>query len=231
MGLKRIYDRYWKTKGDEIDIKRVERVVGLLKKGSVLDVGCGVGIASAMLMEKGFDVTAVDFSREACKMARKKGVRVLQVDVEEGLPFPDGTFDNVILSEVLEHVYDTDTVLKETLRVLADGGVLVLTVPNIGHWMFRLWLLFGRFPTLEKVQTDSQHIRYFTLHEITSVLGKAGHAVKSIEGFPTLWSPVYDRILGLPLAGKAIRSVYPALCRLRPSLFADKFIIVASQAV
>ncbi|MFH1125909.1 MAG: class I SAM-dependent methyltransferase [Candidatus Altiarchaeota archaeon] len=229
MNLKEWYEEYWKDMGDEIDVERVEKIASLVKKGNVLDVGCGVGILSSRLMKDGFDVTAVDFSESACEKARKKGVNAIQSDVESGLPFEEGKFQNVVLAEVLACTYDPPKVLAEIHRVLAKDGNLIVTVPNIGHWHYRLSLLFGRFPYIDKIQTDRSNIRCFTSREIKDLLQKTGYNVKSMEGYTTLWSPVYDKVFTKPLIGRTARRIYPFLCGTWPSMFADKFIIVASK--
>jgi methionine biosynthesis protein MetW len=230
MNIKEWFDSYWKDTGDDVDAKRVERIISLVKKGSVLDVGCGTGVTSAKLMEKGLKVTAVDFSKNACDKARKKGVKVVQADVEAGLPFKDETFDNVIMSEVLGLLYSPAKALIEAERVLSRNGQLIVSVPNIAHWRYRMWLACGRFPYIDKIQTDQQNIRFFTLQEIKNLLSQTGFRVQSVEGYHSWWSPLYDRLFSMPMAGRLSRRLYPVLCSIMPSLFADKFVITASKS-
>jgi len=101
---------------------------------SVLDVGCGGGFITHSLSAAGFQATGVDYSSLAlmAAVAQDHTVRGGQYSVADAhrLPFADGKFDGVVLSEVLEHVEDPASVLEEAARVLAPGGVMVVTGPN-----------------------------------------------------------------------------------------------------
>ena len=96
----------------------------------VLDLGCGNGKTSAALMERGAEVTGIDFSPSAVESCRKlfggKG-RFLEADVRS-LPFADGVFDKAVSVHVIEHVPESDihTAAEEIVRVLREGGELFL---------------------------------------------------------------------------------------------------------
>jgi SAM-dependent methyltransferase len=91
----------------------------------LLDVGCNSGELALMFKERNLcHVTAIDISPELVAKAQSKGIDVLCADAEK-LPFKNGTFDCVHLSEVIEHSYAPDKILKEIRRVLKPGGLLV----------------------------------------------------------------------------------------------------------
>lgn len=92
--------------------------------GKVLDFGCGLQPYRSLLTTAG-SYTGVD-------VCQKPGVDVV-LDPEAALPFPDGSFDAVLCTQVLEHVADLDGRLAELHRVLKPGGVLVASVPFIYH--------------------------------------------------------------------------------------------------
>ena len=94
--------------------------------GSILDVGCGFGAYSGHLRNDGRVCVGCDINLQYLRRAAQEGLPVVNVDSK--LPFPDGSFDSVLLFEVLEHVPDIKTILNESFRV-ARKNVLI-TVPN-----------------------------------------------------------------------------------------------------
>lgn len=98
---------------------------------SVLDLGCGGGFVAGALAEHGFEVTGLDPSPAAIEAAEAR-VPLAMFEVGDGaaLPFPDGLFSGVVLSEVLEHTEHPAAVFAEAVRVLRPNGVLCVTGPN-----------------------------------------------------------------------------------------------------
>lgn len=99
----------------------------------VLDAGCGIGYGSNMLAEAGAPrVQGVDISQpviEAAGQGAAPGVTFTTGDVA-ALDFEADSFDLVVCFEVIEHVEDSDVVLDELARVLAPGGLLLISSPN-----------------------------------------------------------------------------------------------------
>src|SRR5881397_565816 len=93
---------------------------------SILDLGCGFGAYSGALLNDGVKCVGCDINFEYLRQAAGVGLPVVNVD--STLPFPDRTFDSVLMFEVLEHVFDVERVLGEAFRV-ARKNVLI-TVPN-----------------------------------------------------------------------------------------------------
>ena len=98
-------------------------------KRRVLDVGCGTGFLSTILAELGFEVFAIDISKEMLKIAKSKA-KGLYITFESGdaeaLPFRDKTFDAVVERHVLWTLTNPEKAIEEWVRVLKDDGVLVL---------------------------------------------------------------------------------------------------------
>lgn len=174
----------------------------------LLDVGCGSGYLARLLKARlpGLAVHGVDVSRVALARARAHVGWVCQVDLDRGhLPLRSDQYDTVVCVEVLEHLYDPDHALQEIHRVLAPGGLAVVTVPNLAYWRHRLALLRGRVPP---PAVDRRHLHQFDARLFADALSRAGLR-------PTA------------MTGHAVR--LGRLARRRPELFSDTLIAVAAK--
>jgi SAM-dependent methyltransferase len=127
--------------------------LGLSADERVLDLGCGFGRHAFEAARRGAAVVALDAALaevrqvqgvlgamlEAGELDEQASAAVVQGDALT-LPFADESFDRVIASEVLEHIYDDRTTMVELARVLRAGGVLAVTVPRCGPEIIN-WLL------------------------------------------------------------------------------------------
>jgi malonyl-CoA O-methyltransferase len=120
----------------------VHELVGDVRGKRVLDVACGTGRHTLWLEDKGAQVTAVDRSAAMLAVAKAKrpasSVTWLEGDVAQ-LPVADASFDVVVNALVMEHVAHVAPAIAEARRVLAPGGVLVLSV-------FHPWFLLKGVP-------------------------------------------------------------------------------------
>jgi SAM-dependent methyltransferase len=98
----------------------------------LLDVGCG----SAWLGDHFADYTGLDGSPEAVEAARARGREVQLADVDQRLPLPDASFDAVVLKDLLEHVSDPVSVVREVRRVLRPGGRAFASSPDAQRWVW-----------------------------------------------------------------------------------------------
>lgn len=101
------------------------------------------------------------------------------------LPFPDATFDHVICSEVLEHIPDDVTVLRDIVRVLRPGGTLVVTVPRYGPERINWWLSEAYH------SVPGGHIRIYRRRVLRARLRDAGLQVQSSHHAHALHSPYW----------------------------------------
>lgn len=123
--------------------------------GAALDIGCREGDQSRALERMGFTVTSID--------VEKRYERCIVMDANRPLPFPDGQFDLIWCSEVIEHLERPDAALREFRRVLKPGGRLIITTPNSFFWLFQLFRLFGIHPA--RLQHPG-HLHFFSLGDI-----------------------------------------------------------------
>jgi SAM-dependent methyltransferase len=143
----------------------------------LLDVGCGSGTLLGLLKQRGFRGMGVDFSAEAAKVAEaENGVRVVVGSLGEAA-FPDQSFDVVTLFHVMEHVTNPREVLAEVFRILRPNGAIVLQVPNIDSWQFKL---FGaKWYGLD----IPRHVIDYSKDAILRLLTNSGFVVQRIRHF------------------------------------------------
>jgi 2-polyprenyl-3-methyl-5-hydroxy-6-metoxy-1,4-benzoquinol methylase len=164
------------------DLTRVSRLRKLLAKrppGRLLDVGCydGQFISSVVQADERQRMVGLDVSGSALVAAAGRGLLPVRAQVEATLPFESNAFATVVAAEVIEHLFDTQAVVHELARVLAPGGWLALTTPNLVALSGRAQLVLGRSP--HNVEFDagpgtSGHIRYFTFDTLEILLRNAG---------------------------------------------------------
>ena len=133
----------------------------------VLDLGCGDGSLLKYLAgtrnARGYGVEINDANVEVCI---KNDVNVIQMDLEAGLSiFESNSFDCVILSQTLQAMKHTETIVREMLRVGRQG---IVTFPNFGHWRHRLQVIRGRMPVSDELPYqwyDTPNIHLCTLKD------------------------------------------------------------------
>ena len=110
---------------------RVEWLIEQVPEGSfVLEIGCNSGgLCKRIQDEKKAYVKGIDICEEMVARAKAKGVSA-EVGVAEDLPYKDNAFEVVVMTEVMEHLFDPKVVLKEIYRVLKPGGIFIGSVPH-----------------------------------------------------------------------------------------------------
>jgi methionine biosynthesis protein MetW len=154
-----------------------EVIAQLIPPGSrVLDLGCGNGALLAHLRDTrqctGYGIDLDDAKVLECV---QRGVNVIQRNLEEGLSlFEDNSFDIVLQLDTLQHLKNTEAMLRETARVGRQG---IVSFPNFAHWPHRLSVLRGRMPvtkTLPYQWYDTPNIRVATFADFEVLARKNG---------------------------------------------------------
>jgi 2-polyprenyl-3-methyl-5-hydroxy-6-metoxy-1,4-benzoquinol methylase len=164
-------------------------------RGRVLDVAAGSGIAAQALSSDGWTVSALEISEALAEQVRGRGVDDVQVhDLASGrLPYEEGSFRAVFAGEIIEHLVDTTGFLGEVRRVLAPGGVVVITTPNLASFENRVRMLFGRYPNFVEYELGGDgHVRAYTLPVLRRQLEASGFAVEDERGN---WVPFLPQVL------------------------------------
>ena len=171
-----------------------------------LDVGCGQGVflrdLAKALRAQGFhmplEITGTDIARSPGNFFAEipaKTFQFLELDVDgHPLPFPDHSFDLVSCNHVLEHIFQTELLVREFRRIMEPQGLCIISVPNVACWPNRLAFLFGGQPLSAELGTEkgnygiwprflrwrfahwkpSGHIRDFTPRGLQDLTGDCG---------------------------------------------------------
>jgi SAM-dependent methyltransferase len=156
---------------------------GIGKRETVLDVGCGGGLFLRLLAEEGRRVAGLDRSATAARVAwQVQGVPSVCASLDLP-PFADGSFGAITMFHVLEHLPDPAAYVRAAHRLLKPGGRLVVQVPNIDSFQFRL---FGsRWSGLEL----PRHLVDFNARTLRRLLEQCGFDVRRTKYFSLRDSP------------------------------------------
>jgi SAM-dependent methyltransferase len=224
-------------------------LAALPRELDVLDVGCGSGVHGAELDRiHGHRVVGVDLSETSIQKAKIRLVEAYVADVtkpENYEFFGRRKFDVIVFSDILEHLYDPFDVLTRHYQLLAPGGHVLISLPNVAIWNVRLELLAGRFEYQDTGTLDRTHIRFFTRRTFHQFARKAGldiHRSRISPGILRPFVPLIKKLYGnnsQPDSSSIMDSgpyrfymkwFYPierAICGTWPSLLAFQFVILA----
>ena len=159
-------------------LARTARLVGKAPADMhVLDVGCSRGSFVADAIALGYRAEGVEPAPDIAAAARDAGLTV-HTGLLEDQHFPDASFDALTLFEVIEHLREPAALLAECRRVLAPGGVLLVSTGNGAGWTARMmgprWDYF-------QIEKDAGHVSFFNPGSIGRLAQRCGFAVARIE--------------------------------------------------
>jgi 2-polyprenyl-3-methyl-5-hydroxy-6-metoxy-1,4-benzoquinol methylase len=183
----------------------------------VLDVGCSDGQFGNLVRQQGHHVDGVD-------LVKHEGVgdrldNFIEADVSQGLPSDTASYDVIIAGDILEHVVDPATLLKDVRDHLVPGGQILVSVPNFGHWYPRGKVALGRFDYDQRGPLDHTHLRFFTRRTFERLVNDCGLVIaeRDVVGSPV---DVLDRggesfvskaARGAARADRAATAVWPTM--------------------
>jgi SAM-dependent methyltransferase len=183
-----------------------------------------------LLLNRGYDVTAVEGDPELAAIARAKCGKVIVADLDDEIADWGGPFDVIVYGDVLEHLKDPLTVLTSINRQLKPDGLVVVSVPNSAHAWVRLQMFFGRFDYAERGILDKTHLRFFTFASFSRLLREAGLTPVQVRTTPAPLPLVvpqryHGRILNL------LHSLNAGMARWWKTMFAYQFVTLARRSV
>ena len=159
---------------------RIAAILSLLREAAgkrsslrFLEIGCGDGFLLEAVGRERDDllIWGLDLSLTALGRTRalRPQARLVKSDAAR-TPFPDGAFDLLLCSEVLEHHPDDASLLQEIRRLLSPGGRAILTTPNLYTLRNRIRIVRGKKPLIE----IREHLREYSLEELREKIARAG---------------------------------------------------------
>lgn len=164
-------------------------------QAKILEIGCAAGNTGALALTQGKCgwYAAVELDEAAAQRARSKLSEVIVADVERAtLPWPEQTFDALIMSEVLEHFADPWQVLKKLRPLLKPGALLFCSSPNVSHYRLIGMLFQGEWRLEDSGIMDRTHLRWFTPKTYGELVESAGFILDYVE--PIKPFDTWDRI-------------------------------------
>jgi SAM-dependent methyltransferase len=155
------------------------------RAGDLLDVGCGRGDLAARFRAAGWSAHGLDISPEAVQAAQSAGVEAWEGTLASA-PWPDASFDLVVMNHSLEHMPDPMVALRRAYALLRPGGSLIVAVPNWRSWQRRL---FGSYWLHVDIP---RHLAHYS--------PEALHAAAHAAGFRRGRTRRYVTAVGLPIS-------------------------------
>ena len=180
-----LFDKLWLRGYSE---NNRNNILSLLKEDKIsrfIDLGCDDGSLTIDAANK-IDTKSV-FGLEknpgSFTDCRKKGIRVIIGDLDKGIPIKSNSFDIILSNQVIEHVCDTDLLLREINRILKPNGYAIISTNNISSWTNIIALLFGKQPFPNHISDEILTGRFLSNDEL---LPAASFSHRRIFSFPAL---------------------------------------------
>jgi len=156
----------------------------------IIDLSAGVGCVAQRIRDNyQAELVANDITPTCLKVLRKLGISTCSFDLddnESSFPFGDGHFDAAISLATIEHLTYPDHFVRETYRILAEGGCLYISTPNYASLYSVLKLLFSGVvhdplseETLERYEFYA-HVRYFTFKTLLNFVSSFGFTPQTV---------------------------------------------------
>ena len=202
--------------------EQILALIGQIKTGKLLDLGSSDGILTKSLNDRGIGSTCIDLVDPAKVSAECE--RYIQHNLEDykGIDL-DKRYDCVVLADVIEHLRCAQGLLVHIKSFLKSDGRIIVSVPNIAIWVYRLSLLLGRFDYTQKGTLDETHVRFYTLKTIRELLESSGYSILRERQTSLPFEVVLKPLKGT-LILKVIDRAYYFLAKFLPTLFAYQFV-------
>lgn len=221
-------ERYPRKGGGRSSHHLVLSLIGLGEGRRVLDIGCARGHLLGDLAIQGWKGIGIDTDAADVATCIARGLVAVELDITTGLPASLGSFDLVVLADVLEHLPDPLRVLRSVHSLLNPGARIVVSVPNVAHLSVRAQLLFGRFRYSTRGILDRTHLRFFTRRTVMELLTDSNFRIHEITASAVPLELVWPAMAKTRF-GRVMLALNDRLPALWTGGFAYQYIVVASS--
>jgi ubiquinone/menaquinone biosynthesis C-methylase UbiE len=180
-----------------------ESILKLLEENpqaKLLDCGCDNGEFTVEQSKRigTSKVYGIEINKKKCEDAKRKGIKVYNNDLNIKLPIRSSSIDVIIENQIIEHLYDSDTFIKEIYRILKSKGYVIVSTNNLAGWHNIFSLFLGRQPFPSDVCRDPSigklfalsasdhgslsHLRIFTYYVLRELFKYYGFKVEKMVG-------------------------------------------------
>lgn len=208
----------------------LDRISTIKQGGKMLDVGCGNGLLIKLAQERGYECVGVELDRDAVEFGRKFfKINVIHGDIFK-VDFRREAFDIIVLSHILEHVFDPNGLLTKLHGLLSDEGYLIVSCPNFSGFARRVFRSRWAY-------RPEQHVWQFDPNTLCSILIKNNFRPVSIEisnmdyGQYQPASLIWDiQRRGRTMLGALFRMVFvPFLFLIRKARLGDNLTVISRK--
>ena len=194
---------------------------------ALLDMGFGTGELARRVRPRCRYLAGIDSDAEAARAAGDLFDEVHVGDLAEGLVRPFARpFDVIVAGDILEHLPRPEELMEPIRALLAPGGRLLLSLPNVANVTTRLALLAGRFDYTDRGILDRTHLRFFTRESARALLRTSGFRIVGEWTTPIPVELAVPALARPPLVAP-VRAASALLGRTAPGLFGYQFVFEA----
>jgi 2-polyprenyl-3-methyl-5-hydroxy-6-metoxy-1,4-benzoquinol methylase len=163
--------------------QRVNRIIKFIKRGAILDIGCGRGLFLRLMKRSGWNTLGIEYDASSAALVQESmGVEVVSGELKNQ-GFANAVFDVIVMNHSLEHMKNPTEVVQECARTLKPNGLLVIAVPNINslqaRWGGKHWFHLD----------IPYHLIHFSEKSLTSLLQRHNLTIKHIRRFDLEYNP------------------------------------------
>jgi SAM-dependent methyltransferase len=208
-----------------------QRIAAIARRSGrepILDIGASSGQLGRLLDGSGLTIDGLEPDPATANDALPY-YRSFQVARIEDAELPQGVYRLIVCADVLEHTVDPVASLQRVLSAATPDARVVVSLPNIGHLAARAVIAAGSFPEHDRGIFDRTHLHFYTRRTAIRLLARAGLRPLTITGTPVPLEQIWPRWLPGALREGLMRA-QGLMVRLRPTLFAFQWVIVAERA-